>query len=98
MATTTEFQEWLDNLDETNTEEMYNLHESILHEAQMGSFICTKTNDQYFVKDLPTNETLMLASEKAKSAFLKKLNEDYAPYFGEIEVEMDFVRAMRKND
>lgn len=35
MATTTDFQEWLDNLDETSIEEIYCLYESIVGVTQM---------------------------------------------------------------
>ena len=44
MPTTTDFQEWLDNLDETHIEEIYNLYESIIGVTQMGGFTCTQNN------------------------------------------------------
>jgi len=98
MPTTTQFQDWLDNLDETHTEEMYNLQQSIIHETQMGSFTCSKNNGRLFVKYLPTNETLMLSTSKAKNAFLTKLDKDYAGLFGWLEGDYYFVHAMSKND
>ncbi len=98
MATTTDFQEWLDNLDETDIEEINNLYESITHKTQMGAFKCSVNNDRYFVTNGDNDQTLMLASELAKDTFLKKLDKEYGGDFGWVGGHWEFVRSMRKND
>jgi hypothetical protein len=39
MPTTTDFQGWLDNLDDTHIEEIYNLYESVIGVTQMGEYL-----------------------------------------------------------
>lgn len=98
MATTTDFQEWLDNLDDTDIEDIYNLYESIAHKTQMGSFKCSENNGRLFVTNGDNNQTLMLASDLAANTFLKKLDKDYGGDFGWVGGHYEFVRSMRKDD
>ena len=98
MATTNDFQDWLDNLDDTDIEEIYNLHESITHKTQMGSFKSSENNGRLFVTNGDNNQTLMLASELAVKTFLKKLNKNYGGDFGSVVGHYEFVRSMRKDD
>lgn len=99
MATTTDFQEWLDNLDETHIEEINNLYQSITGVTQMGGFSCTQNNNkQIFIKTDQNDTTLMLASGKAIKAFLDKLDSEYGGDFGWVGGHYEFVRAMNKDD
>lgn len=98
MATTTDFQEWLDNLDETNIEEIYCLYESIVGVTQMGGFNCSQNNGRLFIKTDQNDSTLMLASGKAVKAFLDKLDSEYGGDFGWVGGHYEFVRAMEKDD
>jgi hypothetical protein len=98
MSTITDFQEWLDNLDDTDIEEIYNLYESITGKTQMGSFDCTEKNGRLFVTNGDNDQTLMLASESAVKTFLDKLDRDYGGGFGWVAGHYEFVRNMRKED
>jgi len=98
MATTTDFQEWLDNLDETNIEEVYYLYESIIGVTQMGGFNCSQNNEKLFIKTDQNDSTLMLASGKAIKAFLDKLDNEYGGDYGWVGGHYEFVRAMEKDD
>ena len=99
MPTTTDFQEWLDNLDETHIEEIYNLYESIIGVTQMGGFTCTQNNSgQIFIKTDQNDTTLMLASGIAIKAFLNKLDIEYGGDFGWVRGHYEFIRAMNKDD
>lgn len=98
MATTTDFQEWLDNLDETSIEEIYCLYKSIVGVTQMGGFNCSQNNGRLFIKTDQNDSTLMLASGKAVKAFLDKLDSEYGGDFGWVGGYYEFVRAMEKDD
>lgn len=82
MATTTDFQEWLDNLDETSIEEIYCLYESVVGVTQMVGFNCSQNNGRLFIKTDQNDSTQMLASGKAVKAFLDKLDSEYGGDLG----------------
>jgi len=98
MATTTDFQEWLDNLDDNDIEDIYCLYESIVGVTEIGGFKCSQKNGMLFIQTVDNDQTLMLASGKAIKAFLDKLDNEFGGDFGWVGGHHDFVRAMRKND
>ncbi len=100
MATITDFEEWLDNLDDDSKdiEEINNLYDSITGKTQMGVFTCDENNGKLFIKSDCSEQTLMLASEKAIKTFLDKLDIEYGGDFGTVALYYDFVRNMRKDD
>ncbi|HKC67165.1 MAG TPA: hypothetical protein VKG26_02970 [Bacteroidia bacterium] len=98
MTTTIDFQEWLDNLDDTDIEEIYCLYESISHKTQMGSFDCSENNGILFVTNGDNDQVLKLVSEKAVETFLAKLDKDYGGGFGWVGGQYEFVRSMKKDD
>ncbi len=98
MATTTDFQEWLDNIDDKDIEYIYHLYESINSETQMGGFTSTKKGNQLFIKTDDHDQVLLLASDKAVKGFLAKLDYEFGGGFGWVIGQYDFVRAMRKDD
>lgn len=98
MATTTDFQEWLDGISDLSVEEAYFLYESIVGVTQMGGFTCKQQNGMYFVKSADTEHTLMLASGKAVKAFLDKLDNDFGGDFNWLGGHYEFIRAMSKDD
>lgn len=98
MATTSDFENWLGNLQETDIEGAHNLYESVTGRTEMGGFSCSENNGRLFVKSDFNDDTLMLASEKAKEAFLKKLDNDYGGDFGWVGGNYEFKRSMEKDD
>jgi len=99
MPTITDFQEWIDNLDDKDDiEEINNLYESITGKTQMGAFICIENNGKLFITNGDNDQTLMLASEAAAKAFLAKLDKDFGGDFGWVGGHWDFIRNMRKDD
>lgn len=98
MATTTDFQEWLDNLDDNDIEDIFCLYESIVGVTEIGGFKCTPKNGMLFIQSGDNDQTLMLASGKAVKAFLDKLDNVYGGEFGWVGGHYDFIRAMRKGD
>lgn len=95
---TTDFQIWLDNLDDDDIETIHFLYESISGETEMGGFKTTKKNDTLVIKSDHNDQTLILASEKAKKTFLDKLNKEYGGEFGWVGGHYEFVRSMNKDD
>jgi len=99
MPTTTDFNEWLDSLHETDINEIYYLYQSINSNTEMGGYSCSSNErEQYFVTSFDNDNTLMLASDKAKQAFLKKLDHEYGGDFGWVGGAYEFARSMEKDD
>ena len=99
MSTITDFQEWLDNLQETHIEVIYNLYESIVGVTQMGGFTSQQNAEgRIFVTTDENDQILMLASGKAVKAFLDKLDNEYGGGFGWVGGAYEFHRSMEKDD
>lgn len=102
MASTTDFKDWVTfGIATEDFDEIYNLYNAVLNCEEWGSCSCTErqtsTGKQYIVKCDYVDETLVLASPKAKEAFLKHVEDTYAGDMG-IEGEYTFRRAMEKDD
>ncbi|WP_052600187.1 hypothetical protein [Aureispira sp. CCB-QB1] len=102
MATTTDIAGWLDFVEPENYEEIYCIYRSVNDADDWGAFSCTKKNsskgNMYFLKCDYCDDTLMLASEKAKEFFLKYLSDNYVKSDLDIEGWYYLNRAMGKND
>src|ERR1035441_2135983 len=72
METTTEFDAWLDVNDPETEMEKENLINSVQNVQTFGDYPTTKNGDKYFVKGW-ADDTLLLASEKARSAFIARV-------------------------
>lgn len=68
---TTDFSAWLDAVDLDETEQIYSLYTAVSDEESGGFFDVTTNNGRIFVKVGHVQETLMIASQEAKSVFLK---------------------------
>ncbi|MBX3640261.1 MAG: hypothetical protein KF888_07080 [Nitrosomonas sp.] len=97
MATITDFEAWLDQADPDDHEEVYALYRAVSDVDELGMYKCTINNGKYFVKGDHTEDTLMLASEKAHSAFLQAINSRFE-IEGDIEGWYGYKRAMAKDD
>ena len=97
MATITDFDSWLDQADPDGHEEVYALYRAVADVDEFGMYKCTMNNEKYFVKGDHTDDTLMLASEKAHSAFLNVINSRFE-IEGDIEGWYGYKRAMAKDD
>ena len=101
MATITDFNSWLSCIDLTDYNDVYSLYRTVTDLDEYGSFVIRKTvrgNDSaYFLKSSECDDTLMLASEKAKETFLYHLEQKFC---GDMDMEgwYDFKRAMDKDD
>ena len=102
MATTTNFNEWIENLQEeenNDIETISHLYDSIQASTQMGIFTTeVDAQDRKFVTCDFHDDTLMLATPRAETAFLNILDDKYGGDFGWVGGHWDFVRNMRKND
>jgi len=97
MSKTIDFQEWLDGLDDDDIESIYYLYESIVNEDSYGQFEATRDGDKLTVSEQDRDEKLLLVSEDAKNAFLKKLDEEYGGEMG-VQGEYEYFRSMQKED
>ena len=96
--TTTNFNDWLDCLEEKDTETMANLYQSVNEVTQMGDFTTTTRNNRLFVKAKDNEDTLMISSDFAKKTFLSILDRNFGGEFGRVLAAAEFRRAMEKND
>jgi hypothetical protein len=99
MATITDFDAWLDQADPEGHEELYGLYRCVIDGEDFGSWKCRKHDDKLFVSAGNIEDTLMIASEPAKSAFLGVLRDRYVPDKDfSVEGWYEFAGAMAKDD
>ena len=100
MATITDFEAWLDQADPEGHEEVYSLYRAVVDTTQMGPFQCkpAKGGNGLIVYADHIDDTLLLASDKAKSAFLNEIEKRYVNNDMNIEGWYEFNRSMAKND
>lgn len=98
MATVTDFNTWLSEAEPEGYEEIYSLYKCVENENDYGIWTCGKNNDMLFIKARHTEDTLKLASEKAKKAFLRLIFDNYVED-KEMNIEMwyGYQRSMAKN-
>lgn len=98
-TTITDFKAWLDGLDLEDFNDVYSLYRAVQDCDDWGTFTCTKheSADKWFVKELGSDVTLLLASEKARDYFLEHLTRTNC---GELEMEgwYAYHHAMEKED
>ena len=95
---TTNFNDWLDCLQEATTETMAHLYQSITEVTQMGDFTTIRRGSVLIVTAEDHEDPLMLTTEHAKNTFLKILNWRFGGEFGSVLGAAEFQRAMEKND
>lgn len=98
MATITDFDTWLEEAAPEGYEEIYALYKCVEGEEDFGAWECGKNNNMLFIKTSHTSNTLMLASPKAKQAFLTTITSRYVGEDGmSMEGWYEFRRSMAKN-
>lgn len=98
MGTITDFDEWLEFIDLSDFNDVYSLYRTVEDLSNWGSFSIEEgSENKYFLKSSECDKTLMLASEKARTAFLKKIESDHC---GDLDIESyySFRHAMEKDD
>ncbi|PJG60961.1 hypothetical protein CV016_20150 [Yersinia kristensenii] len=87
MASITDFEAWLDNVDD-ETEEVMALYRAVSDVEDMGLYKCEPGNrqDTWIVSSNHHAEDLFLASSTAKSAFLHAIHERFV---GDDEMDME---------
>lgn len=95
----TDFDLWLDNVDLTDFNDVYSLYHSVSGIEDWGAFRTERGRgpQQLLVHSSDCDEALLLASDKARDAFLKKVEDDYCEDM-DIESFYGFHHAMEKDD
>jgi len=75
--TTSNFQEWLEGADPETPDEVYYLYVAVKNEADMGMWYVLRSGNQWFVKGDSCEDTLRLASDRAKQAFLDHIERAF---------------------
>lgn len=95
----TDFDLWLDNVDLSDFNDVYALYHSVSGIENWGTFRAERGRgaQQLLVYSHDCSEPLLLASDKARDAFLKKVEDDYCEDM-DIEGYYGFHHAMEKDD
>lgn len=73
MASTTTFDEWLDEVDPSYYADAYALHEAVDRETSFAQFEAKRAANGALIVTAPGATSLVLISESAKEAFLRLL-------------------------
>lgn len=95
----TDFDLWLNSVDLSDYNDVYALYHSVSGIEDWGAFRTERGRgaQQLLVHSYDCEEPLLLASDKARDAFLKKVEIDYCESM-DIESYYGFHYAMEKND
>jgi hypothetical protein len=98
MATITDFEAWLANvLFDDDYNDVCCLYRSVDEGDSYGLFSTSKNGEKLFVKCDICDDTLMLASSKAKDFFLSILDKKYLKGMN-VDAYESYHREMEKND
>lgn len=98
MATITDFQAWLDEIDLDNYDDVDSLYRSVKENDNYGLFKTeVAPNGQYIVSSTIATNKLRLASGLAKDTFLRLIEKVFCNNEPE-ETWYVFYKAMEKND
>ncbi|WP_314060059.1 hypothetical protein [Empedobacter brevis] len=98
MATTTDFNEFLDNIFDLNFDEVNDLYLTISTNTNHGIYEYSEKDDnKIFIKNNSNNLTLFLASKKAYESFLNLLNENWGGDFKNVVTNWEFNRINNKD-
>lgn len=95
MDYTTSFDEWLEASDIQDSDEAHSVREAILSGENWGGYHSEKKNGQIFLYSDSHDCVLRLASEDAKSAFIKRLE---SAYNFDLDTQRWFDKQMAKDD
>lgn len=98
MQTIKDSQEWLDNLENTDIEDINNLYECVINKSQIGAFKCSENNGCLLISNEENDLALILECKKDVKDFLDKLDKEYGGDFGWVGGNWEFIRNMRKDD
>lgn len=95
----TDFDLWLDSVDLSDFNDVYALYHSVYGIENWGSFKTKRGRgaQQLLVHSCDFSEPLLLASDKARDAFLKKVENKYCEDM-DIESYYGYHHAMEKDD
>ncbi len=100
MSTTTDFQEWLDNVELEDYEEIYSLYRAVKDGGSFGIFSVQRARgggERWIVTAANLDQSLLLGSADAKKTFLVHLTKAHC---GEMEMEgwYSYKHSMQKDD
>jgi hypothetical protein len=100
MSTTTDFQEWIQNVELEDHEEVYSLYRAVKETTSFGLFdvkAARGNGERWIVTSSSSPQSLLLASSQAQTAFLQHLTKTYC---GELDMEgwYGFKRGMSRDD
>ena len=98
--TTTNFKDWLDQIDFSDYNTVYGLYQTIETLESYGSFDIEQargSSDRWIVSTYDTDEQLLISGQKAREYILSIIDHDYTEDMG-IEGFYAYHHAMEKDD
>lgn len=95
---TTNFEDYIENLQNDNIETIYSLYYSVSGETNIGGFKTSKKGTQLVTISDYNTLILILKTDEAKEAFLNILDYKYGGGFGKVYGHYEFIRSMEKDD
>lgn len=95
---TTDFEIWLEAINTYEIDDIFCLYECVRNRKDYGMFKCTTNNGIVFISTDDSDMTLLLATDKAVTAFLNTLDHKFGGDFGNIYGNYEFIKGMRKDD
>jgi hypothetical protein len=84
MTMITDFDVWLDAIILETQEEAGDLLDSVRNITEAGNYTTTRRTGRFYVKG-PGPDTLLLANEKARTAFIAELERIYVTLLDDLE-------------
>lgn len=100
MATTTNFKGWLDQIDFSDYNTVYELYQAVESCQSYGSFDVEPakgSDDRWIVSTYDTEDKLLISGGKAKETLLNIIEDNYCEDMG-IEGFYSYHHAMEKDD
>lgn len=97
---TTNFQDWLDQIDFSDYNTVYELYNAIETLQSCGSFEVEPargSDERWIVTSVDSDQPLLVSGQKARQALLDKIENDYCEGMG-IEGYYSYHKAMEKDD
>ena len=74
MASTTNFDDWLDEVDPSHYADAFALHQAVSSVSSFAAFDAKRANNGSIIVSAPNSTDLVLVSDEARTAFLKLIH------------------------
>jgi hypothetical protein len=91
-------QTWIDNLSDTEIDNIHSLHMCVKNGGTVGRFTCNGIKGKLNITSDDNEFVLELANQQAKNDFLKLLDDNYGGENKSVNSAYEFYSSMQKED